>query len=194
MSGFIITLLLSAIAGMGDRPQLLAALLAMRHGASTGLIAGAVLASAINAAVSAVAGAWIGAMMTDSPRILLLGMALGFAAAGMVGARMINKARPIDRLEGWRTGPFITSILGLGILQAGDKSQFLIFAVAALTATAPAAAVGGTIGAMVPLGIAIILGERTGQIIPLKQIRFWLGWLLLPAAIFCAMKALRFIS
>ena len=55
---------------------------------------------------------------------MMIALAYIFAGAGMLMWR-----RSVNQLQGWKLGGFWTAFLGLGILQFGDKGQFIIAAI-----------------------------------------------------------------
>ena len=128
MDSLLATLFSVLIAEIGDRPQILAAALAMRFGNDRIVIIALALATALNCAISAVAGSAIDQYVSEDPVRLFNGLAYVLAGLGMLMWR-----RPVELLDGWKIGKFLTAFLGLFILQFGDKGQFIIAANAAMT-------------------------------------------------------------
>lgn len=168
MDALLIALVGCLLGEVGGKSQLLVLSLAKRYEWDGAIIAGIVCAAIANAAISALAGAWIGPMLGADARLLFLALALLFLGAGMVW--------PVDApdpLSGWRTGPFLTSLLGLFILGFGDGSQFLILGVATRTADPALAAIGGAIGVIVALVPVVVLRDGLFAL-PLRVVR-WVG-------------------
>ncbi len=189
MDSFLITLLVVAIAEMGDRSQLLSAVLAIRFKNDKLIILGLVLATIINCAVSTYLGTAIkGWISMDALKL--------FAAIAYItgGIGMLLWYRPLDLLENWNIGTFATSFLGLFILQIGDKSQFIIGANAAHAEHWQLPFLGAIIGIMIANVPAIIFKEELSDIIPLKTIRKIGGIIITIWGIIMAMQAFRIIA
>lgn len=188
MDSLLATLFSVMIAEIGDRPQILAAALALRFGRDKTVIAALALATALNCALSAFAGSAIDDWISDDPLRLFNGLAFIFAGIGMLWWR-----RRVELLERWKTGPFLTAFLGLFILQFGDKGQFIIAANAALTPYWIFTAIGGWIGIMAAIVPAIILKEKLAQRLPIAAIRRTGGVLFLLWGIMQALRAWRIL-
>ena len=188
METFLIAFIAVAFAEMCDRPQLLAAALASRFGRNGPVIAGLVIASLINALVSAYAGSFIKDWISEDPLLLFRSLAYLFAGVDMLAPR-----KAIDLLAGWKTGPFWTSLLGLFILQFGDKSQFIIAVEGAAGQHWLLAALGGWLGMLVAGIAAIILKQRLAELLPLKALRLTAGALMLALGVAMALSAWRIL-
>lgn len=188
MDGLLTTLISVLLAEMGDRTQILAAALAIRFRGDRAVLFGLALATLINCALSAVAGSVMDSWISEAPLRLFSALSYLFAGFGMLLWR-----RPVDVLPGWRTGAFLTSFLGLFILQLGDKSQFIILTQSAQSALWGFVLVGGWIGIMIACVPAIILQDRLAVIIPIKGIRLGGGILLLLWGLYLALGAFTLI-
>ncbi len=166
MDSFLATFISVLLAETGDRTQILAAALALRFHDDRRVLAGLLVATIVNCTISAIGGSAIDGWISEAPLKLFNGMAYVFAGVGMLLWR-----RRVDVLSGWRTGAFMTSFLGLFILQFGDKSQFIIAANAALTPLWGMTLAGGVLGVMVACVPAIILRERLATMLPLRGLR-----------------------
>lgn len=189
MHSFLITLLVVAIVEMGDRPQLLSAVLAMRFKNDRIIILALLSATVINCTLSAYLGSEVkGWISTDALKL--------FAAIAYVtgGIGMLLWYRPLDLLENWNIGAFATSFLGLFILQIGDKSQFIIGANAAQADHWVFTFFGAVIGIMIANVPAIIFKEELSDIIPLKAIRKIGGVFITLWGVIMAMQAYRIIE
>lgn len=168
----------------GDRPAWLAAILADRFRAGTVIVA-ASLALALAGGIAAAGGALVAPMLTPNARALFLALALVLAGGGaFVGVR------PPERLDRWRVGGFATALLGLFILAFGDALQFVVVALAA-RGSPPLAATGATLGALVVLAAAALMGERAWMRLPLRAVRRSAGALFLVAGLVTGLGALR---
>lgn len=166
MDSLLTTLISVLIAETGDRTQILAAALALRFHDDRRVLAGLTAATIANCTISAIGGSVIDSWISEAPLRLFNGLAYIFAGVGMLMWR-----RPVDVLSGWRTGAFVTSFLGLFILQFGDKSQFIIAANAAQTPLWGMTLIGGIMGVMAACVPAIIFREKLAAMLPIRFIR-----------------------
>ena len=79
------------------------------------------------------------------------------------------------------------------MLEFGDKTQFLTFALAARFDAFALAAAGATAGIMISSLPAALLGDTLARSAPLKGIRIGLGALFLAIGLFVAVSALRLV-
>jgi len=174
MDALLIALLGCLLGEIGDKSQLLVLALATRYDRDGAVIAGIVVAAVANAAISAFAGAWIGPMLGADARLLFLALAILFLGAGLLW-----RVSPPDTLDGWPTGPFLTTALGLFILGFGDGPQFLILGIATRTADPALAGIGGAIGVIVALVPVVLVRAQLLAVLPLRAIRWPGGAMLL---------------
>ena len=188
MDSLLATFFSVLIAEMGDRPQILAAALALRFRNDRMVIWALGLAAALNCAISTVAGSVIDEWISQDPLRLFNGLAYVSAGVAMLWWR-----RPVDLLDGWKIAPFMTAFLGLFILQFGDKAQFIIAANSAMTPHPMFTGLGGWLGIMAAVVPAILLKERLAQLLPLPTIRKTGGVLLLLWGVLQALHAWRIL-
>ena len=188
MDSLLATFFSVLLAEMGDRPQILAAALALRFGNDRMVIWALALAAALNCAISAVAGSVIDEWISEDPLRLFNGLAYVSAGVAMLWWR-----RPVDLLSGWEITPFLTGFLGLFILQFGDKAQFIIAANTAMTPQWGFTALGGWLGIMAAVVPAIVLKEKLAQLLPLPTIRKTGGILFLLWGLYQALRAWRIL-
>jgi putative Ca2+/H+ antiporter (TMEM165/GDT1 family) len=174
------------LAQVFDPPARLTAVLADRFGRRAGVILGMALAHTAGFAVAAAGGAVLAPGLSSNARALLLGLALIAAGAG-------GFARPklADRLAGWRTGSAATALLGIFILAFGDRSQFLVLAIAAWGASPVLAASGAGVAAIAAGVVAALVGERGWRGWPHRPARIAVSALFVLAGIWVAIRALR---
>jgi hypothetical protein len=142
---------------------------------------------AITVLLAALAGAGLAAWIAGefSPWIkpnikpLVVGLALGLA-----GLEVLLRMPPQNPREPTRSMGAITLVLLLGMVT--DASGFIILSLAIATGEPLLAAIGGALGAIAVLGMAIIAGEDW-QKLPLKLLRRIVGGGLLLAAIVIAL-------
>ena len=188
MDSLLATFFSVLLAEMGDRPQILAAALALRFGNDRMVIWSLALSTALNCAISAVAGSVIDQWISEDPLRLFNGLAYVSAGVAMLWWR-----RPVELLGGWKIAPFLTAFLGLFILQFGDKAQFIIAANAAMTPHPIFTGLGGWLGIMAAVVPAVVLKEKLAQLLPLPNIRKTGGILLLLWGVYQALRAWRIL-
>ena len=165
--------------GVGDRTSWLAAMLADRGKSAFAILLAAAFAFGIGNAAAAQASLLM-PVMTPNAANLLLAMALAFAGVGALwGAR-----RPAS-FSGW------PAFLGLLVLGFGEGMQFVTFALANGASVPAFAAVGATIGTLVAIAPAAVLGEKDWLKLPIRPVRIVTGVLLLLVAVILAIGALR---
>lgn len=169
MEAFVTTLLLTAIVQVGDRSQLLCAALAMRFDRTGQAIAAVAVASVAGSALAALGGVLVGDWISRDALSLFYALSLLFAGLGMLAWR-----RPVDLLQGWRIGPFLTVLLGVTILQLGDKGQFIIAATAARSHDALWPFLGGGAGTALGLVPGVIWQDDLAHW-PLRGLRIAAG-------------------
>lgn len=183
MEAFVTTLLLTAIVQTGDRSQLLCAALAMRFQRPGQIVAAMMIASAAGAAFAALGGVVLGEWISRDALALFYALSLLFAGLGMLAWR-----RRVNLLRGWRIGPFLTTLLGVTILQFGDKSQFIIAATAARSHDWLWPLLGGAFGTGLGLLPAVIWQEELARW-PLRAIRVGAGMVISAIGISLALGA-----
>lgn len=180
----LVAIFLTELAG---RSPLLAAALGDRFRSILGVLAGLILAQLVLMGVGAGAGALIGQTMRGEARSLMLAIALGLAALGLV------RKPKVDVLAGWRIGAFPTAFLGQAILGFGEGSAFLAFAYAAHAGEPAAVAIAGAIGAIAPGFVAMAMGEAAWRRLPLGWMRLGAGLVLGVMGVASALTAFRLI-
>lgn len=181
-------LVAAALAGVGDKPAWLAAMLADRYKAPGAVIAAALVALAGASGIAAAGGALLAPQLTPEARQLLLALALLLQGLGAFWP-----GKPPERLTGWRLGAFLTSVLGLFILLFGDGVMFVVVALAARSDAAAFAAIGATVGGLAAIAPAALLGEQGWTRLPLLTVRRVIGGLFVVAAIWLGLGAFRLV-
>ncbi|MBB5687557.1 TMEM165/GDT1 family protein [Sphingobium boeckii] len=188
MDALLCAFIAGALAETGDKTQLLALALGLHFRRFIPVIAGIALAALANMGLAAIAGAFAAPLLTHQAATLLLALALLFAAFGALWRQ--EAAGPIDR---WRLGAFGTSLIAFFIVELGDKSQFLSFAIAARSGSPWLTMIGATAGIALTSAAAILVGRDFAQIAPVRAIRTGAGILFLIAGMIAALSALRLI-
>ena len=180
-------LVAALLAQASDRTPWTTALLGDRHATKGAVIAATALALALGNALGVVGGMLVAPALSPNARDLLLAVAL--ASGGITAFWPIKRAK--DR--GWRGGAFVSSLITVGLLGFGDRTQFITAALAARSETPALAAVGATIGALAINVPAILLGERKLRRVPTATLRLIAAALLTVAGVVQGVAALRLI-
>ncbi len=188
MDAFLSTLISVFFAEIGDRSQILTLALAMRFREDVSVLAGLALATLLNCALAAFIGSFIDMYVSEEPLRLFTAVAYIMAGSGMLLWR-----RKTDVLENWKLGAFMTSFLGLFILQFGDKSQFLIAVNAANTPLWGFAMAGGAAGIMAACAPLVFLGQRATASLPIPMVRRIAGIVMLLWGVILALGAFKLI-
>ncbi|MCW3835217.1 TMEM165/GDT1 family protein [Sphingomonas canadensis] len=162
---------------LGERPAMLAAILADRYGRPFLVTLGAVAAHAAGNLVAVLGAMAVAPLLNPDARMLMLAVAL--VVGGLGG---IWPAKPPARMEKWRAGSLLTAFLGVLALAAGDRTQFLTFAIAVRGEPwfALAGAVAGTFAVTF---VAAYLGELGWGRIPLRILRAVMALAMLVAGV-----------
>lgn len=170
---------------IGDRTQLLAALLGARYARPLPVLAGIFAASLILSGIAAFGGALAAEMINNRAATLLLGLAL--VSGGSGGVFRVRPAEPIDR---WRLGALASSFGAFFVLAALDKTMFAVFAFAAVSPQWPILAIAAAIGTTLANVPAVLLGARF--VLP-GWLRPAIGGMLILAGLYLAIGALGLI-
>lgn len=181
-------LVAAALAQIGDRTPWLAAILADRYRQPWLVIAMAAVAMLAAGMIAAAAAALIATRMTPEAKQLFLALALLLQGGGSV-----MPAKAPDRLQGWRLGAALTSLIGLFVLAFGDGIQLIVLALAARTAFPWMAVIGATLGSLAVIVPAVILGEAAWQALPLARARLVIAIGFVVAGIWLGLLAVALI-
>jgi putative Ca2+/H+ antiporter (TMEM165/GDT1 family) len=185
----LLTSFVAALLGeWGDKTQLLAIALAVRYRRPLPILAGIFVAALANSAIAAFGGALVHPMIAPRAASLLVALALVFAGvAGLI------RPRPYESAGTSRAGPFLVAAAAFFVLEFGDKTQFLTFALAARFDAFALAAAGATAGILVSNVPAALLGDSLAKSAPLNAVRIGLGILFLTIGLFVGISAMRLI-
>jgi Ca2+/H+ antiporter, TMEM165/GDT1 family len=188
MDALMAAFVAAVLAEASDRTPWLGAILGTRFNKPGAVILATILAFAAVNTIGAIGGALIAPHISPNAQNLLFALALLNA-----GVSALWKLKAPDRLEGWRLGAFLTSLLGIFILAFGERTQFLTAAIAARSPLPALAAVGATLGAAVINIPAILAGEPARAHLPLTPIRIVIGAIFVIAGLWIGLGALRLI-
>jgi putative Ca2+/H+ antiporter (TMEM165/GDT1 family) len=135
--------------------------------------------------VAAIGGVYLHDLMRTRELSLLVALALLVAGAGSLISR-----KPPNLAARWRTGAFLTAAVSLTLLEIGDKTQFLTFALAARFDSIAFTVAGATASIILANAPAAVLGEALGRTMPVKPIRYAIAALLIVTGLIVAVKAL----
>lgn len=188
MDALLPAFLAAALAEIGDKTQLLAALLAVRFRNSAAVLGGIAVAALANSVIAAEAGALVAGHIPFRATTLMLAVALVSAGAG---ALFRQKQPNVGIYE--RMGPFAASAIAFFILEFGDKTQFLTFAIAARAQAPLLTAAGAAAGVVAASALAVGLGDGLAKLVPLAGVRTGIGILFLAVGAMVAAGALRLL-
>ena len=186
MDALIPAFIVAALAEIGDRTQLLAILLGTRFRRPAAVIAGIAVAALATMALGAAAGAAAAAAVSHRALQLMTGLALVLAGAG--GVSLVKPAPPVER---WRLGALASSAGAFFILEFGDKTQFVVAAIAGGSGHPVLTAIGAAAGVVAADAPAVVLGERWPRLVPLRVVRAIVGAVLVLAGVAMAVRALQ---
>lgn len=185
----LVTSFVAAMLGeWGDKTQLLVIALAVRYRRPLPILAGVFAAALANSLIAAFGGTLVHGMIV--PRAVSLLVALALVFAGIAG---LIRPKPYQSAGTSRAGPFLVAAASFFVLEFGDKTQFLTFALAARYDAFALAAAGATAGILMASVPAALLGDGLARAAPLKGIRIGLGVLFLAVGLFVAVGALRLV-
>lgn len=188
MDALLASFVAAALGEWGDKTQLLVVALAARYRRPLPILAGIFVAALANSLIAAFGGLLVHDMITLRAISLLVALALVFAGvAGLI------RPKPYESAGTSRAGPFLVAAASFFVLEFGDKTQFLTFAIAAQYDAFALAAAGATAGVMASSVPAALLGEGLAKAVPLKAVRIGLGVLFLAVGLVVGVSALRLV-
>lgn len=188
MEALLSAFMAAVLAEMGDKTQWLALALGLHFGRFLPVISGIALAALANSAIAAVGGHYLGPMLTHEAATLLLALSLLFAGGGAFWPQKTHA--PADR---WTMGAFLSSFFAFFILELGDKTQFMNFAIATWSGSPILTAAGACAGIVVASAAAILIGRDFANILPVTGIRRGAGAVFLLIGTVTALGALGLI-
>ncbi len=170
MQPFLTSIVLIALAEIGDKTMLLAIALAATWRRPAPIILGILAATLLNHAFAALAGT-LAAQYLDGPWMRwMVGLAfLGFAVWALIPDRLDVR----DHQEPERTfvGVLCTTAAAFFLVEMGDKTQIATAGLAIRFENLVLVVAGSTLGMMLVNGPAVLAGEATAKRLPLKYIR-----------------------
>jgi len=188
MTAFWSSLVVVALAEMGDKTQLIAFSLATRYRRPWTVMLGILLATLLNHSLAATAGVWLARLM--QPRALAVLLGLTFLGFGVWTLFPDTAAEP-GQHAGW--GPLLSTIVIFFLAEMGDKTQLATVALGARYASTALVTAGTTLGMLAADGIAVFAAAKLHRVAPIRWVRliaaglfflFGLGALLGAAGLF----------
>ena len=167
MEAFLTSIVLVAIAEIGDKTQLLSFVLAARLRRPWAIIAGILVATIVNHALAGSAGAWLAHLV--GPNVMQWVTGLLFIGFGLWA---LHPDALDEEPKIHRAGAFVTTLVAFFLAEMGDKTQLATMALAARFDNLPAVVLGTTLGMMAANVPAVIVGEKLARRLPLKAMRY----------------------
>ncbi len=167
MEALLSSVTVVTLSEMGDKTQLLALALASKYRRPWLIMLGILIATLLNHALAAFSGALIAAYLT--PRVLGWILAITFLAFAV----WTLKPDTLDEETSERAwGPLLTTIVLFFLAEMGDKTQLATVALGAKFAATAMVIAGTTTGMLVADGIAVVIGDKLGERVPLDLLRY----------------------
>lgn len=177
MSGFLLALVLSILASTGARDQMLVAQLAGSFPRAIPVLVTGWIATLATIALAVAGGAWIAPMMPSNGKLVLLAIALGFAAFELA-RRQSRKPAPKEP-----TRSLVALWVVLVAHQLGDAVRFLLFALAVWSPFPALVAAGGAMGGASAIAIGWALGPKLQKAAWMRILRLGIAVLMAGVAL-----------
>ncbi|HEY8369604.1 MAG TPA: TMEM165/GDT1 family protein [Thermodesulfobacteriota bacterium] len=168
MQALLASILVVAVAEIGDKTQLLALILAARFRQPVAITLGILVATLANHAAAGALGAWVGSAV--SPATLRWGLGLSFLAVALwalIPDRLDEtKAEPAGRHRA-----FAATLVSFFLVEIGDKTQVATAILAARFDALASVVAGTTIGMLVANVPVVVLGEAVARRVPFRLVR-----------------------
>lgn len=165
MEAILNSFMLVFISEMGDKTQLLALVLAARFRKPIPILFGILVATLLNHALAS----YIGAFVTQFISTDILKWILGLTFIGF-GLWILIPDKDNGLKENHKWGPFITTTVAFFFAEMGDKTQLATVALAAKYTQPLFVTLGTTLGMLASNGIAVLLGQKFTDKIPMALV------------------------
>ncbi len=156
-----------ALAEIGDKPQLLAFLLAARFRKPLPIVLGILCATLLNHGLAGALGAWI--TLHVSPSIMRWVLGLSFLA--MAAWTLVpDKIEADEKGFANRLGVFGATFVTFFLAEMGDKTQIATVALAAHYGTPLLVIAGTTLGMLIADVPAVFIGGKLATRVPMKLV------------------------
>ncbi len=153
---------------MGDKTQLLAILLAARYRQPWTILAGVFVATILNHALASWAGGFVASYFR--PEVLRWSLAIMFFAFALW---ILIPDKEDDLKTQDRFGAFVTTVVAFFLAEMGDKTQLATVALGARYSEIWIVTLGTTVGMLGSNALAVFLGEKLLQRIPMNWVRIF---------------------
>ena len=168
MLAFLQSLVLIALAEMGDKTQLVALAFATRFSARV-VLAGVFVATLVVHLFSVAIGEALGLMLPTFWLTLAAGAAfIGFGLWTLRGDTLHDEQASAVR----RFGPFLTVVVAFFLAELGDKTMLATVTLASQLRDAFPVWIGSTLGMVVADGLAVVVGLVIGKRLPTRAIKY----------------------
>lgn len=167
MDVILTSLVLVAIAEIGDKTQLLAILLAAKFRRPWPIVGGIFVATLANHALAALAGRELAGLFEGAA----FRYAIGASFILMAGWALIPDGAPDAAAKPARHGAFLTTLVAFFLVEIGDKTQVATVALGARFHDVTLVTIGTTLGMMLANVPAVFFGEAVTRVVPLKVVR-----------------------
>lgn len=165
MDAIFHSFLLVFISEMGDKTQLLALVLAARFKKPLPIMMGILVATILNHALASYVGSFITNYISEE--ILKWILAATFVGFGL-WMLIPDKDEGLDDKHRW--GPFVTTTVAFFFAEMGDKTQLATVALGAKFVAPILVTVGTTVGMLGADGLAVFLGNKFTDRVPMKLV------------------------
>ena len=179
METFLTSVLVVALAEIGDKTQLLSLLLAARYKKPLPIVFGIFVATLANHALAGALGEWLRSLFSPQPLRWIVGASLlAIAAWTLKPDKFDGRVR-----ESTRYGVFALTCAVFFLAEMGDKTQIATIVLAAKYHALMLVVFGTTFGMMIANVPVVFLGSAASQRIPFGSVR------LIAALMFAALGA-----
>jgi putative Ca2+/H+ antiporter (TMEM165/GDT1 family) len=166
LQAVIVSFLSVFLAEFGDKTQLFAILMSARFKRPLPIIAAILSATIVNHLIAATGGYYLADFLEGF--WFRLFVSLSFIAMGLW---TLVPDKPSREIQVGDFGAFLTTLIGIFVLEIGDKTQIATVALAARFHSVILVAAGTTLGMLSADIIAVLLAERLTNLAPLRVIR-----------------------
>jgi putative Ca2+/H+ antiporter (TMEM165/GDT1 family) len=162
------SILIVALAEMGDKTQLLSLMLVLRYKKPWAIMAGVFIATVANHMVATLVGALVAAKV---PSLYLhYAISLMFIGFGLWLLKP-DSEEGLEKNIGTHSA-FVAAMIAFFIAEMGDKTQLVTVALAARHQSVLLVTLGSSIGMVLANALSIFGGERLIKLIPMKYVRY----------------------
>ena len=151
---------------MGDKTQLLSLLLAARYKKPWTILLGVFIATLLNHGLASWLGAWVASQLAPNTMTWVLALTFFFFAAWILVPDKEEEFKHTGRF-----GVLLTTIFVFFMAEMGDKTQLATVALGARYNDIWMVTIGTTIGMLASNALAIFLGHKLLQRVPMQWVR-----------------------